>query len=138
MIFVDGRKKHFLLITSKVVYVLSTSQPEVIKNETLDQTRRHSKWENDDYICCGHILNENDKGKGQSNVGQPSVHMVEDKNKKDNNNKGIGKKCKYDSPDKTNKKSKELVCWRCQKVGHMKRDCCVKLGKNGARKDGSG
>ncbi|GKD95581.1 hypothetical protein Tco_1379478 [Tanacetum coccineum] len=48
---------HFLLTTLKVIYVLSTLQPEVIENGTLDQTRRRSKWENDDYICRGHILN---------------------------------------------------------------------------------
>ena len=58
-------------------------------------------------------MQENDKGKGKSDVGQPSVHMVEDNKKKENNNKGNGKKRKYDGPDKFNKKSKELVCWRC-------------------------
>nr|GFB01638.1 zinc finger, CCHC-type [Tanacetum cinerariifolium] len=26
-------------------------------NETLKTTRKRMKWENDDYICCGHILN---------------------------------------------------------------------------------
>ncbi|PWA89720.1 zinc finger, CCHC-type [Artemisia annua] len=255
------KKMHFLLTTLKVVYVLSTPQPEVIENETLEQARRRGKWENDDYICRGHILNgmsdslfdiyqnvesarelwdsleskyiaedasskkflvsdfnnykmtdsrpvmeqynellrilgqftlhkmnmdesiavssvidklppswkdfkhtlkhqneelslvqlgshlrieeslrvqENDKGKGKSDVGQPSVHMVEDNKKKDNNNKGNGKKRKYDGPDKSNKKSKELVCWRCHKVGHMKRDCRVKLDNNDTGTSGSG
>ncbi|KAI3693503.1 hypothetical protein L1987_76446 [Smallanthus sonchifolius] len=51
------KKMHFLLTTLKVVYVLSTPMPEEVENETLDQQRRRLKWENDDYICRGHILN---------------------------------------------------------------------------------
>ncbi|CAH9121662.1 unnamed protein product, partial [Cuscuta epithymum] len=51
------KKMHFLLTTLKVVYVLSTPMPEVMEDETLEQTRRRNKWENDDYICRGHILN---------------------------------------------------------------------------------
>ncbi|WOH00675.1 hypothetical protein DCAR_0520048 [Daucus carota subsp. sativus] len=48
---------HFLLTTLKVVYVLSTPVPEEIENETIEQTSQRCKWENDDYICRGHILN---------------------------------------------------------------------------------
>ena len=51
------RKMHFLLTTLKVVYVLSTPSPEWNENETLETTRKRMKWENDDYICRGHILN---------------------------------------------------------------------------------
>lgn len=51
------KKMHFLLTTLKVVYVLSTPMPEVVEDEPLEATRRRSKWENDDYICRGHILN---------------------------------------------------------------------------------
>ena len=51
------KKMHFLLTTLKVVYVLSTPTPERNDNETLEQTRKRMKWENDDYICRGHILN---------------------------------------------------------------------------------
>ncbi|KAD7478579.1 hypothetical protein E3N88_01715 [Mikania micrantha] len=51
------KKMHFLLTTLKVVYVLSTPCPEIVEDETLEQTRRRLKWENDDYICRGHILN---------------------------------------------------------------------------------
>ncbi|GJU09724.1 peptide-N(4)-(N-acetyl-beta-glucosaminyl) asparagine amidase [Tanacetum coccineum] len=40
-----------------MLYVLSTLMPEFVKNETLEQTRKRCKWENDDYICRGHILN---------------------------------------------------------------------------------
>ncbi|CAH9098372.1 unnamed protein product [Cuscuta epithymum] len=49
---------HFLLTTLKVVYVLSTSRlPGDDENETLETSRRRIKWDNDDYICRGHILN---------------------------------------------------------------------------------
>ncbi|GJS07785.1 RNA-directed DNA polymerase, eukaryota [Tanacetum coccineum] len=51
------KKMHFLLTTLKVVYVLSTPSPEWSENETLETTRKRMKWENDDYICRGHILN---------------------------------------------------------------------------------
>nr|KAJ0197979.1 hypothetical protein LSAT_V11C700346810 [Lactuca sativa] len=55
------KKMKFLLTTLKVVYVLSTPMPvltESVEDEPLEATRRRSKWENDDYICRGHILNE--------------------------------------------------------------------------------
>ncbi|GJV14364.1 hypothetical protein Tco_1359687 [Tanacetum coccineum] len=51
------KKMHFLLTTLKVVYVLSTPSPVWSENETLEATRKSMKWENDDYICRGHILN---------------------------------------------------------------------------------
>ncbi|KAL0417138.1 UNVERIFIED_CONTAM: Retrovirus-related Pol polyprotein from transposon TNT 1-94 [Sesamum latifolium] len=51
------KKMHFLLTTLKVVYVLSTPFPDYMVDETVEQIRRRSKWENDDYICRGHILN---------------------------------------------------------------------------------
>ncbi|GJS98088.1 retrovirus-related pol polyprotein from transposon TNT 1-94 [Tanacetum coccineum] len=51
------KKMHFLLTTLKAVYVLSTPMPEYVKQETLEQIRKQCKWDNDDYICRGHILN---------------------------------------------------------------------------------
>ena len=51
------KKMCFLLTTLKVVYVLSIPIPEVMENKTLEVTRHWGKWENDDYICRGHILN---------------------------------------------------------------------------------
>nr|KAJ0195731.1 hypothetical protein LSAT_V11C700373290 [Lactuca sativa] len=41
----------------KVAYVLSKPMPEFAEDENLEATRRRSKWDNDDYICRGHILN---------------------------------------------------------------------------------
>nr|GEY11515.1 hypothetical protein [Tanacetum cinerariifolium] len=51
------KKMYFLLTTLKVVYVLSTPCLVWSENETLETTRKRMKWENDDYICRGHILN---------------------------------------------------------------------------------
>src|SRR3954466_1108461 len=51
------KKVHFMLTTLKVVHVLSTPIPELEEDDTVENMRRRSKWENDDYICRGHILN---------------------------------------------------------------------------------
>ncbi|CAM8932090.1 unnamed protein product [Rhodiola kirilowii] len=48
---------HFLLTTLKVVHVLSTPIPVVNDDASIEAIRKRSKWENDDYICRGHILN---------------------------------------------------------------------------------
>nr|GEX36803.1 zinc finger, CCHC-type [Tanacetum cinerariifolium] len=51
------KKMHFFLTTLKVMYVLSTPSSVWSENETLETTRKRMKWENNDYICRGHILN---------------------------------------------------------------------------------
>ncbi|CAM8986156.1 unnamed protein product [Rhodiola kirilowii] len=51
------RKMHFLLTNLKVVHVLSSPIPEAGEDAPIDAIRKRSKWENDDYICRGHILN---------------------------------------------------------------------------------
>ncbi|CAM8877700.1 unnamed protein product [Rhodiola kirilowii] len=48
---------HFLLTNLKVVYVLSTPCPEIGDDGSVVDFRQLSKWENDDYIARGHILN---------------------------------------------------------------------------------
>nr|GEW33209.1 zinc finger, CCHC-type [Tanacetum cinerariifolium] len=48
-------RMHFL--TLKVVYVLTTPMPKLLKDATVETIRISAKWENDDYICRGHILN---------------------------------------------------------------------------------
>ncbi|GJV91922.1 putative ribonuclease H-like domain-containing protein [Tanacetum coccineum] len=57
------KKMHFLLTTLKVVYVLTTPMPELMKDATVEAIRIRAKWENDDYICRGHILNEDSSSK---------------------------------------------------------------------------
>ncbi|GJR25605.1 zinc finger, CCHC-type containing protein [Tanacetum coccineum] len=46
-------------VARKIYYwdLTSTPIPEFVEDETLEQTRKRCKWENDDYICRGHILN---------------------------------------------------------------------------------
>nr|GEU37667.1 zinc finger, CCHC-type [Tanacetum cinerariifolium] len=51
------KKMHFLLTTLKVVYVLTTPMPDLLEDATVEAIRIREKWENDDYICRGHILN---------------------------------------------------------------------------------
>ena len=51
------KKMHFMLTTLNVVYVLTAPYPEEKEDETLEETRVMMKFENDDYICKGHILN---------------------------------------------------------------------------------
>nr|GEV02548.1 zinc finger, CCHC-type [Tanacetum cinerariifolium] len=144
------KKIHFLLTTLKVVYVLTTPMPELLKDATVEAIRIRAKWENDDYICRGHILNgmsdslfdvytnvesakelwdsleskaqDSDKGKGKE-VGGPSVNMTEEggKNKHHKQNKGEKRSNENNSGSSSNKKPK-LECWKCDKTGHFKRD----------------
>nr|GEW34636.1 7-deoxyloganetic acid glucosyltransferase-like [Tanacetum cinerariifolium] len=51
------KKMHFLLTMLKVVYVLTTPMLELMEDSTVEAIRMRAKWENDDYICRGHILN---------------------------------------------------------------------------------
>ena len=47
----------FLLTTLSIAYVISTPRPEDKDDETLEEMRKKNKWDNDDFICRGHILN---------------------------------------------------------------------------------
>ncbi|GJR62420.1 hypothetical protein Tco_1504582 [Tanacetum coccineum] len=51
------KKMHFLLSSMSVVCVLTTPIPEDGENATMEQIIRRNKWENDDYVCRGLILN---------------------------------------------------------------------------------
>ena len=48
---------HFLLVSLQVVYVLNTPRPEEKDNETLAESSKRQKWDTDDEICRGYILN---------------------------------------------------------------------------------
>ncbi|GJW88243.1 zinc finger, CCHC-type containing protein [Tanacetum coccineum] len=49
---------HFLLSSMNVVYVLTTPIPEDGGDDaTVEQIRKRAKWDNDDYVCRGLILN---------------------------------------------------------------------------------
>ncbi|GJT08380.1 hypothetical protein Tco_0842842 [Tanacetum coccineum] len=51
------KKIQFLLATLKVAYVLTKPYPKESEDETLAVSRERLKFENDDFICRGHILN---------------------------------------------------------------------------------
>ncbi|GKC09476.1 hypothetical protein Tco_1001086 [Tanacetum coccineum] len=51
------QKMHFLLSSMSVVYVLTTPIPKDGENATMEQIRKTNKWDNDDYVCRGLILN---------------------------------------------------------------------------------
>nr|GEV51693.1 zinc finger, CCHC-type [Tanacetum cinerariifolium] len=51
------KKMHFILTNLKVVYVLTIPMLELLEDDTLEAIRRRAKWENNDYICRGHMLN---------------------------------------------------------------------------------
>nr|GEU54313.1 hypothetical protein [Tanacetum cinerariifolium] len=52
------KKMHFLLFSMSVVYVLTTPMPEDGgDNLTVKQVRKRAKWDNDNYVCRGLILN---------------------------------------------------------------------------------
>ncbi|GJY06871.1 zinc finger, CCHC-type containing protein [Tanacetum coccineum] len=52
------KKMHFLLSSMSVTYVLTTPIPEDGENTTMEHIRKRNKWENDDYVCRGLILND--------------------------------------------------------------------------------
>nr|GEU61063.1 leucine-rich repeat-containing protein [Tanacetum cinerariifolium] len=56
--FIISIKVHFLISSMGVVYVLTTPIPEDGENTTMDQLRRMARWDNDDYVCIGLILND--------------------------------------------------------------------------------
>ncbi|GJR67190.1 hypothetical protein Tco_0013255 [Tanacetum coccineum] len=52
------KKMHFLLSSMSVVYVLTTPIPDNGGDDpTMEQVRKRAKWDNDDYVCRGLILN---------------------------------------------------------------------------------
>nr|GEX13514.1 zinc finger, CCHC-type [Tanacetum cinerariifolium] len=52
------KKIHFLLSSMSVVYVLTTPMPDDgCENSTVEQAKRRAKWDNDNYVCRGLILN---------------------------------------------------------------------------------
>ncbi|GJW02423.1 hypothetical protein Tco_1561279, partial [Tanacetum coccineum] len=51
------KKMHFLLSNMSVVYVLTTLIPEDGGDDTVEKIRKRAKWDNDDYVCKGLILN---------------------------------------------------------------------------------
>nr|GFA47838.1 putative reverse transcriptase domain-containing protein [Tanacetum cinerariifolium] len=82
-------------------------------------------------------LDNNPKGKNQT--GSSSVYMVEEDGAKNSkNNKNNMNKRKFNGGgDKSASKKSTIVCWKCNKPGHMKKDCRSRKGHDGAGSNGS-
>ncbi|GJW74062.1 zinc finger, CCHC-type containing protein [Tanacetum coccineum] len=63
------------LAKAYMVYVLTTPMPELLEDDTVEAIRRKAKWENDDYICRGHILNEDASSK--KFLGKDDLSLVQ-------------------------------------------------------------
>ncbi|KAK9096648.1 hypothetical protein Sjap_022145 [Stephania japonica] len=48
---------HFLLVALHVVYVLNTPKPVESNDKTVEQIKKRQKWDTNDQVCKGHILN---------------------------------------------------------------------------------
>nr|GEY59230.1 zinc finger, CCHC-type [Tanacetum cinerariifolium] len=51
------KKMYFLLSNMSVVYVLTIIPEDSGDDATVEQIRKRAKWDNDDYVCRGLILN---------------------------------------------------------------------------------
>ena len=51
------KKMLFLLTKLNVAYIISTPRLEEKENKTMKEMRKRNKWDNDDFIRYGHILN---------------------------------------------------------------------------------
>ncbi|GKC35552.1 hypothetical protein Tco_1047936 [Tanacetum coccineum] len=112
---------------------------------TVEKIKKMNKWENDDYVCRGIILNVICALRSlsrcmivtsQSNnvVGPSVVNMIEHNNSiRYNDNKGKHKH--QDIKVDPSKKSK-VTCWKYEKPGYLKKYC--KDGKIGNKANGSG
>ncbi|GKU99886.1 hypothetical protein SLEP1_g12666 [Rubroshorea leprosula] len=91
---------HILLTTLNIVYVLTDARPEENENETLQDTRKRKKWENDDYVCRGCILN------GTSSKPKKPF-----------------KKKEYSVKQNQKFKKQKGACFHCGKTRHFQREC---------------
>nr|GEV77160.1 zinc finger, CCHC-type [Tanacetum cinerariifolium] len=78
------KKMHFLLSSMCVVYVLTTPIHEDGENATVEQLRKRAKWDNDDYVCKGLILNENESSKNHLRIKE-SIRVQDSDKPKGNN-----------------------------------------------------
>ncbi|GJW16634.1 zinc finger, CCHC-type containing protein [Tanacetum coccineum] len=78
-------------------------------------------------------VQDNDKLKGNNVDGPSVVNMMEHNNSfRYNDNKG---KCKHQVTNTDPNKKSKVTCWKCGKLGHLKKDC--KGGKVGNKANGS-
>nr|GEY52475.1 zinc finger, CCHC-type [Tanacetum cinerariifolium] len=99
--FKRWKKMHFLLSSMSVVYVLTTPMPkDGGDNPTMEQVKKRAKWDNDDYVYKGLILNEHNNSSRY------------------NDNKG---KRKHQNTKTNPNKKPKVTCWKCGKPVHLKK-----------------
>ncbi|GKC51847.1 zinc finger, CCHC-type containing protein [Tanacetum coccineum] len=122
---------------------MTTPMPELMKDDIVEAIRQRAKWENNDYICRGHILNgmsdplfdiyQNIESAKELYDSLEFKYMAED-----SSSKKFLKRVRIKTTNKTkerhrgsminngssgsNKKLK-LECWKYGKTGHFMRDC---------------
>ncbi|GKD12209.1 zinc finger, CCHC-type containing protein [Tanacetum coccineum] len=121
------KKMHFLLSSMSVVYVLTTPMPDD-GGDSLEATYMAEDASSKKFL-------DSDKPKSNNVVGPSVVNMVEHNNSSTyNDNKGKHKN--HDSTRADPNKKAKPTCWKCGKIGHIKRDC---KGVNvGNKANGSG
>ncbi|GJU82138.1 zinc finger, CCHC-type containing protein [Tanacetum coccineum] len=120
------------LVSSFMNYKMVDTRPvmeHILK--MLRSTRHHLRIEEG---LRNQELDNNPKGKNQ--VGSSSVNMVEKDGAKNSNNNKNKRKFKSGDDKFANKKG-TMTCWKCNKPGHMKKDCRSRKGKDGAGSNGS-
>ncbi|GKF50951.1 zinc finger, CCHC-type containing protein, partial [Tanacetum coccineum] len=158
---------HFLLSSISVVYVLTTPMPkDGGENLIVEQVRKKAKWDNDNYVCKGLILNDfkhtlkhlkeelilvelgshmrieeslraQDNDKPKgNNVVGPSVVNMVKHNNSFWYNDNKGKRKHHDTKADPNKKPK-VTCWKCGKPGHLKKDYKASNVGNKANRSGT-
>nr|GEY73157.1 zinc finger, CCHC-type [Tanacetum cinerariifolium] len=151
-----------------VVYVLTTLIIEDDDDATVEQLRKRAKWDNNDYVCSGLILNDfkhtlkhlkeeltlvelgshlrieeslrvQDSDKPKgNNVVGPSVVNMVKHNNSSRYSDNKGKRNHDNIRVDPNKKAKP-TCWKCGKTYHIKRDCkCVNVDNKANGSDTKG
>ncbi|GJR86339.1 zinc finger, CCHC-type containing protein [Tanacetum coccineum] len=152
---------HFMLSSISVLYVLTTLMPkDGCENPTVEQVRKRVKWDNDDYVYRGLILNgmsnslfniyQNVETSKELYDTLEAKYMAKDSSSKKffvsnfTNYKIIDSRPVLEQyneilgilgRDNPNKKLK-VTYWKCGKLGHLKKDC--KAGNVGNKANGSG
>ncbi|GKB26358.1 hypothetical protein Tco_0865759 [Tanacetum coccineum] len=123
MDFRRSQKKMICFLTSmSVVYVLSTPILDNSDDATVEQIRKRNKWENDDYVCRGLILDsiqlrieeslkaqKSDKPKS-NNVGGTSVVNLVEHNNSTRYNDNKGKRKHQDNTKGDHSKKSNMTC----------------------------
>nr|GEX10379.1 protein kinase-like domain, phloem protein 2-like protein [Tanacetum cinerariifolium] len=147
------KKMQFILATLKVAYVLTNPYLVESKNETQVASRERVKFENDDFICRGHILNamsdpffdvyqNYSTAKETLECSRGTLLHGRRNNMFTQNNMNMDESIQVASiidklpstwkdvkknlkhrQKKSKKNKKDVICYNCKKPRHFKREC---------------